>query len=123
MERTGQTTIEAFSTTSPRALGYYYLKMQKFLAAAFQPSQQVYGSCANIAKTQTGSHESDATNMNYGQTGPVTPANSGGRGAGTETLRRANRMPREKDTAPAGQRAPAPANSQWSHAERKPFWS
>lgn len=51
----------------------------------------------------------------------ATPANSGGRGAGTETLQRANRMPREKGTAPARQIAPAPANSEWPHVERKTF--
>lgn len=41
----------------------------------------------------------------------VTLASSGGRGACTETPRRANRMPREKHTAPVGQTAPAPAKS------------
>lgn len=51
--------------------------------------------------------------------GLATPANSGGRGVGTETLQRANHMPREEGTAPAGQKVPAPANSERSHVQSK----
>lgn len=36
-----------------------------------------------------------------------------------ETLQRVNRMPREEGTAPAGQTAPAPVNSEWPHAARE----
>lgn len=60
-----------------------------------------------------------STSSTIRKRGLITPLDSGGRGAGTETLQRANRRPHENGIAPARRTAPAPVNSDHPHAEGK----